>query len=48
MRSITGFFIAILLSIVCAADVLGQDEISETMLPIVVHNKWGFIDRKAK
>src|SRR4051812_47426950 len=48
MKSVTGFFVAILLSIVCAADALGQYEISETMLAVVVHGKWGFIDRTGK
>src|SRR5256885_16780741 len=48
MRSISGFFVAIVLSVVCAVDALGQFEISETMLEVVVQGKWGFIDRTGK
>ena len=45
MRSFRGLFFAILLSLVCSVEAFAQFEISETMLPIIVQGKWGFIDR---
>src|SRR4051812_26087176 len=48
MRKVAGFFIALILSLACANSSLGQQQLEDNLLPVLVNGKWGFIDRAGK